>query len=145
MALISPIEAAQAKWEADSLPYPLATRNERRSITENFRRLGDAITLLVWTDKCEVKKIESLCPRTGAASYLLRYIQSLADTYKIALFGNACVYRPLHLEPCGIIMQQAELEAWYIRHGFKLHRFRLGNEEVVEFWYPHSPRAALLA
>ena len=142
MVVISPIETAKAQWEANSLPYPLITHHRRRIITEDFRRLGDAIALLVWTDKCEVKKIESLCPRTGAASHLLRYILSLADAYEITLFGNARAYTSPHQGSCNSIMLQADLEIWYIKYGFTLHRFRVGGEEVVEFWYPHSPHAA---
>jgi len=126
------IESARAEWEADSEPCPSERRLRKSTVIDEFRRYGDALALLVWTNVCTISKLEAVNPRTGAASQLVEYLKSLADRHDIRLFGNITAYIPDLPGPQDNLLLQSQLEAWYERHGFWIHR----GQKLVELWYP---------
>lgn len=130
------IERARAEWEVNSKPSPREGRRRNRLVIDEFRRYGEALALLEWTKVCIISKIETLRPRAGAASRLIEYLKSLADSHHISLFGNITAYVPETPHVLDGLLSQAELEAWYKKRGFFVHRGRSG---IVEFWYPKAP------
>jgi hypothetical protein len=63
---MSSLPAAQAEWEAATIPYPLFHKQSYGAVVEEpFRRYGDAIAWLEWQEDCEIEKIETLKPRAG--------------------------------------------------------------------------------
>jgi hypothetical protein len=127
------IVAARTEWKKNSAPSPRARVLKRRVVTEEFRRFGEAIALLEWTDRCTILKVETLRPRMGAATALVEYLKRLVDFYEIPLCGNITAYVPdLPTETSNILSQQ-ELETWYAKRGFALRRGSVGQ---IELWYP---------
>ena len=87
--------AAQAEWEAGTIPYPLPNKLSYGPVVEEpFRRYGEAIAWLEWEDDCVVKKIETLKPRTGATTSLLSFLKLLAVKHGIRITGNPVIYEP---------------------------------------------------
>ena len=132
---MTPIELVRAEWEASTAfcPRTWFAGKRRLLVTDNFRRYGEAIAVLEWSSYCVVSKLESLSPRGGAASRLIAYLKTLADSHRIVLFGNATAYVPETQTVLNGLLTQSELEAWYQRHGFVMHRNSLG---IMEIWYP---------
>lgn len=136
---MAPILQARAEWEANSTPAPRMRRQGRCEVTDQFRQYEDVIAILEWTELCVISKVETLRPHVGAATRLLQFLKSLADRHQITLFGNATAYCPDEHRSKIELLSQDQLETWYERQGFRLHRGSLG---IVEIWYPSAPYAA---
>ena len=130
---------ARSEWEANSTPAYRVRRQLRHEVIDEFRMYGDAIAILQWTNICTISKIETLRPRVGAATALLKFLKSLADRYQITLLGIATAYRPDEQTSEIEFLSQEELQSWYERHAFQLHKARTG---CIEIWYPKTPYAA---
>ena len=114
---------AQTDWEAATIPYPLSHRQSYGEIVEEpFRRYGDAIAWIDWQDDCVITKIETLKPRSGAASLLLSFLQTLARKHGFCIFGNPVVYEPTCKLAAASPLSQQELEVWYAKQGFSVGR-----------------------
>jgi hypothetical protein len=134
---MKPLLAAQAEWEAASIPYPLPNKLSYGPVVEEpFRRYGDAIVWLEWGDDCIIKKIETLKPRTGATTSLLSFLKALAMKHGIRISGNPVIYEPTGGRAAVCPLSQEELNAWYLKRGFVVRRSKNG---VTELWYPDAP------
>lgn len=133
---MSSVSAAQVAWEAATAPYPLRHKQSYGEIVEEpFRRFGDAIAWLEWTDVCEIKKLETLKPNSGAATRLLAFLKQLADEHGINLFGNPVAYDPTCSLAAASPLSQDELNSWYSRHGFLVGK---SNAGVPFLCYPNN-------
>jgi hypothetical protein len=93
----SRILSAKQDWESASIEYTLvSSRSNGRKIEEPFRRFGDSIAWLEWSSYCTIKKIETLKPKTGAATLLLNLLKNISLKYSIHIFGNPIPYAPSH-------------------------------------------------
>lgn len=134
---MTPTSKAQADWERASEPYPLFHQSGKRTIRDDFRRMGNAIAVIDWGQNCELKKLEPITPREGGPTTLLAFLRGLADKHGIAIRGNATPYLPSRSELHEMIMSQEQLEKWYQDRGFQVHRFMCGAASAVEVRYPH--------
>jgi hypothetical protein len=134
---LTSLSAAQAEWEAATTPYPLPHKQSYgKIIDEPFRRYGDAIAWLEWQDNCTITKIETLKPRTSAATSLLSFLKTLATKHGIHIYGSPVIYEPTCPLAAVLPLSQEELEAWYSKNGFLVGRSSNG---VPYFWYPSPP------
>ena len=132
------LSAAQAEWEAATVRYPLPHKQSYGKIVEEpFRRCGDAIAWLDWGDCCVITKIETLKPRSGAATSLLSFLKALATKHGVRIYGNPVVYPPT--SPCAAAapLSQEELVAFYSKRGFVVGWSAQG---VPYLWYPDAPK-----
>lgn len=108
---------------------------------DEFRQYGQAIAWLEWeSDYILISKMEAvLQARQGAAKQLVEFLKSLADKYHVRLFGHAVVYSPDPPVPVGDLLNQKQLEDWYVRRGFQLRRIRGTDKSAI--WYPEAPPA----
>jgi len=129
------LQLAQKEWESNSIPNTKLHPIGRGVIHEHeFRRYGQAIAWLKWDGDCiEIAKFETLCPGRGAAAKLVEFLKSLADKYKVTLFGHATAYQPDEPFPQGQLLSQKELEDFYRKHGFRLRKI---SDEASEILYP---------
>lgn len=128
---------AQAEWEAATVPHPLSHRQSYGEfVQEPFRKYGDAIAWLEWTRFCEIKKLETLKARSGAATLLVVFLKALADKHRVHLFGQPIPYAPTCSLAAVAPLSQNELYAWYSRRGFKVGKSSSG---VPYLWYPDIP------
>lgn len=135
---MSSLSAAQAEWEAATIPYPLPHKQSYGEIVEEpFRRYGGAIAWLDWDEYCIIKKIETLRPRTGATTSLLSFLKTLAAKHRVRIYGNPVVYEPTCPQAAASPLSQEELNAWYSKHGFLVGR---SSEGVPYLWYPDAPK-----
>ena len=134
---MSSLSAAIAEWEAASTPYPLPhTRSDGATVEEPFRRFGDAIAWLTWPGWCVITKIETLRPKSGAATSLLRFLKAISTKHGIRLYGNPIVYKPTCLQATAAPLSQEELNAWYAKNGFLVGR---NSQGIPQLWYPDVP------
>jgi hypothetical protein len=132
------LSAARAEWEAATVPYPLPHKLSYGPVVEeSFRKYGDAIALLEWTDDCTITKIETLKPRCGAAGQLLEFLKRLAVKHYIRITGNPITYPPTCPLAAQSPLSQEKLESWYRKHGFHVG---WTTEGVLGLWYPEPPR-----
>jgi|SRR5690606_19690399 hypothetical protein len=106
------------------------------TFTEDFRRFGNAEAWLEWESHCTIKKLETLKPRSGAASLLLSKLKELADRHGFLIFANVSSYATGVPEN---LLSQTELEEWYVRQGFDVYS---GANGCVFAWYPKRPASA---
>lgn len=133
-----PLELAWQEWERQTEPYPKTHYIGKKPFIDEFRRYGDAIAWLEIGDDCiTITKIEALKTGKGAARRLVEFLKSLADKYRVRLFGNAVVYPPDVPTPVGPLLSQQELEAWYAKMGFKLRK--IAGTTITGIWYPDFP------
>jgi len=142
---MTPIQQAQHEWEANTTPYPKnhlvlpVVRNNPIVHKDNFRKYGQAIAWLEWDGKyIEMKKFEKLpCAAKGAGTPLIEFLKSLADKYHVRILGNPLRYDPDPPVPCGPLLSQAQLEGWYEKQGFRIHK--IPNSDIPIMWYPDAP------
>jgi hypothetical protein len=124
---MTPVEQAQRKWEANTKPHPKnhivrpVVRNNPIILKEEFRQFDKAIALLNWNADCiELLKLETLQPRQGGSTRLIRFLKCIADEFQIPLWGHARPYEPD--PPClaGRLLTKEELDDFYRKHGFEL-------------------------
>ena len=108
---------------------------------DEFRQYGQAIAWLEWEDDhILISKIEAVLQAgQGAAKQLIEFLKSLADKYHVRLFGLAKVYPPDPPVPAGDLLNQAQLEDWWVRRGLQLRRIH--GTDKSEIWYPDIPPA----
>jgi hypothetical protein len=134
---MSSISAARAEWEAATIPCPLSREQSHGEIVEEpFRRYGDAIAWLDWEDYCTIVKIETLRPRSGAATSLLSFLKSVATRHGIRIYGNPVVYEPTCPQAAASPLSQKELAAWYSKRRFIVGR---SEEGIPYLWFPDVP------
>lgn len=110
---MSSILEARANWEIATTPYPLLRKQSYGKLVEEpFRRYGDAIAWLEWEENCVITKIETLKPRSGAASALLSFLKALTERHCIRIYGNPLAYEPTCQLAAASPLSQQELEAW---------------------------------
>ncbi|MGA2661068.1 MAG: hypothetical protein ABSH34_26600 [Verrucomicrobiota bacterium] len=130
------LSAAQAEWEAAAVPYPLLHKQSYGKVVEEpFRKYGDAIAWLEWEGLCTIVKIETLSPRSGAASLLLSFLKAVAMKRGIRIYGNPVVYKPTCPLAGAAPLSQEELNAWYSKRGFVVGWSANG---VPCLWYPNA-------
>ena len=136
---MNPISAAQAEWEAATTPHPLMRPATRREppVEEPFRKYGEAIAWITWSDNCELTKIETLRAHSGAPKALLSFLKSLARKHGIRIYGNPLVYKPTNPQAAASPLTQEQLEAWYVKQDFIVAVSIRGNFPF--FWYPDVP------
>jgi hypothetical protein len=135
--MMSSLFAAQMEWEAVTTPLQLPHQQSYgRIVEEPFRKYGDAIAWLDWQDNCIIMKIETLKPRTGAATSLLCFLKTLATKHGISVSGQPIVYPPTLVSAAASPLSQKELEAWYSKNGFCVGTSSNG---VPYLWYPSVP------
>ena len=133
------IVCAKSEWEAATVPHSCPrTRCNGEIVEDPFRKYGDAVAWLEWSDVCEIKKIETLRPRSGAATALVTFLKALADKYKLRLFGQPIPYAPDCSLAADSPLSEEELFAWYSKRGFVVGRTSSG---VPYLWYPDVPEA----
>jgi len=138
------IQQAKQEWEANTTPYPKkhivrpVVKNIPLIIPELFGQFDKAIALLNWNEDCiEIRKLETLQPRQGGASRLIRYLKCLSDKYQIPLWGHARLYEPDEPFPNGPLLTKTELCIFYIKHGFQLREI---DDDASEIKYiPNLP------
>jgi hypothetical protein len=136
---MSALSAARSEWEASTIPYALPHKQSYGEVIEEpFRRYGDAIALLDWEDFCAISKIETLRPKSGAATRLLSFLKELATKHGIRIYGNPVVYEPTCPQAAVSPLSQGELSDWYTRNGFVVGRSSHG---VPYLWFPDVPEA----
>ncbi|HWW00544.1 MAG TPA: hypothetical protein VNZ64_12665 [Candidatus Acidoferrum sp.] len=134
---MSALSAAQSEWESATTPYPLPCKlSYGEVIEEPFRKYGDAIALLDWSDWCVISKIETLRPRAGATTRLLSFLKDLATKHDIRIYGNPVVYEPTCPQAAVSPLSQEELNAWYMNNGFVVGR---SSQGVPYLWFPDVP------
>jgi len=139
MTGIEKIRRAQGEWEATTTPHPLEVYLGKKVHRQDFRRFGRAIAWLDWdgeNGRCDVRFMQSLESGAGHAKSLVEFLKSLAIKHSIRLFGNVHACMP-HAPVSGRLLDQKELEAWYERRGFRLHRPL--EAPFVEMWFPDRP------
>ena len=138
----TPLQQAQQEWEDNTTHHPKEHfyENGKKQGTDPFRKYGHAIAWLEWDSKSIViKKIEKLpCAGRGAASSLINFLKSLADKYQIRIWGNPIRYDPDPPVPCGPLLTQDQLEAWYEKHGFQIRKIQ--NFGFPIMGYPDAPK-----
>ena len=132
-AVVERALAARSEWEANTTAFPRERHSRKMVFVDQFRKYGDAMAVLEWSDRCVISKIETLSPGAGAASRLLGYLKLLSGRYQVRLFGNATAYVPNDFAVADQLLGQDRLEAWYRKHGFVLHKNAIG---LVELRYP---------
>jgi hypothetical protein len=133
------IYSAQQEWESETTLYPLIHRLSRGKLEEEpFRRFQNAIAWLEWSEVCTIKKIETLCPKTGAATSLLSFLKKIASKHSVYIFGNPCCYPPSSPEASQSPLSQEELFCWYSRRGFIVDY----GIDCPSIWYPKIPTQA---
>lgn len=112
------IEQAKRDWESATRPATRhIRRSKRREVDEPFRGFEEAEAWVEWSNNCELKKIESHSPGTGAGTNLLRLLQEICFRHGVQILANALAYEPdINVQATGL--PQEELVEWYIRHGF---------------------------
>ena len=130
---MSSILSAKAAWEQATLPFPISNQTCGEIMEEPFRQYGDAIAWLEWDDGCTIYKLETLKPKTGAASALLAFLKELAQTHNFVLRGNPVAYVPTSDLPAGDLLSQVELERWFYKHAFAV---RKSSDGVPVISYP---------
>ena len=127
------IAAARMEWERLTELYVVERKKGSRTYKDDFRRFGDAIALLEWgSERCTISKLEALVLKDGAATRLLKLLQGISDEYDVPLWGNVIPYDPARPVDGTAPIAQDELEALYLKIGFRLHR----GLDVVECFYP---------
>ncbi|NOS69737.1 MAG: hypothetical protein HOP33_07390 [Verrucomicrobia bacterium] len=139
MTDISPILAGKMEWELETSPYPLPHKlASGEVIMESFRRYRDAIALLDWENYCVIEKIETLKPRTGAATSLITFLKTLALKHRFRIFGNPIPYKPTCLLAAASPLSQTDLQSWYSKNGFLVGN---GNDGGIYLWFPNKPES----
>lgn len=112
----------------------------KKLIYTNSKKLGEAIAWLEWDGKyIVIKKFEKLpCAGKGAGTPLIEFLKSLADKYQVRISGNPMCYDPDPPIPCGPLLTQDQLEAWYEKHGFQIRKIL--NSDIPIMWYPDAPQ-----
>jgi hypothetical protein len=135
------LSAARTEWEATTTPYPLPHKQSYGEVfVEPFRKFGHAIAWLEWVKYnagvvCEIKKLETLKRKTGAATSLLCFLKMISAKHSLHIYGNPTVYPstcPLAAESP---MTQEALDAWYVKRGFLVGKNQNG---VPYLWYPNA-------
>lgn len=116
------IESGEIAWKLATSTAPITRSTRRGEIVDPFRRYGDAIAWLVWNEVCEFKKVETINPRTGAATRLVDFLVGLAKEHEFVIFGNATTYEPNSSVIRGDGLDSEQLAAWYQRRGFTIRR-----------------------
>lgn len=130
------ISSAKQEWESETTPYPLIHKlSGGIKEEEPFRRFQNAIAWLEWSGICTIKKIETLRPKTGAATSLLSFLKGIACKHSIYIFGNPCYYPPTSPEATQSPLSQEELFSWYERRGFIVDC----GIDCPSIWYPKAP------
>ena len=136
-SLLSSLSVARAEWEAATIPHPLnCKRSDGEIIEEPFRRYGDAIAWLEWDHYCQITKIETLRPMSGAPTSLLIFLKGIADRCRIHLYGFPVPYPPTCPLASSSPLSQEQLITWYSKCGFLVGKDRKGAPYV---WYPDVP------
>jgi hypothetical protein len=136
--VMTTLSLARREWEQATTPYPLQHKQSYGEVVEEpFRRYGDAIAWLDWGHDCAISKIETLRPRSGAASELLSFLKKLATKHGVRIYGNPVVYEPTCPQARGSPLSQDELKEWYRKQGFAVGWSANG---VPYAWFPDAPK-----
>ena len=139
---MTPLSVARTEWEAGTTSYPLPHKQSYGEIIEEpYRRYGNAIAWLEWSDHCEIRKFQTLTPKSGEATLLLTFLKALATKHGIRIFGNPVVYEPTYPLPSETLLTQEQLMSWYRKQGFVVGRTKAGTGYL---WYPDVPKNWLL-
>lgn len=135
------LSAAITEWEAATIPYPLPHKQSYGAIVEEpFRKYKDAIAWLEWEkhdegNVCEIKKLETMKRRSGAATSLLNFLKMISANHDIYIYGNPTPYPPTCPLAAECPMSQEELNNWYVKRGFLVG---ISKNGVPYLWYPNA-------
>ena len=137
MRAASFIRLAKVEWENKTIEHSKSRIRPGGDIVQDpFRKYGDAIAWLEWSNYCVIVKIETLFHGKGQATALLTFLKSLADKHQFLITGNPCCYETKVPEVDRNGLNQDQLEAWYRKNGFLIVN---GESGVKTLWYPTHP------
>ena len=114
---------AREAWEHETLPS-LKTRrlSSGQSVEEPFRIYRESAAAVIhWNGRfADIIRVETLAPKTGAATEMMKFIISLALEHGVILRGNPVPYPPSFQQAATAPMGQARLIQWYERLGFEV-------------------------
>ena len=124
------INAAFEAWlDATEAAEPPAGEGES---TLRYRRLGPTLAAMeTESDYLVLCRLQTDPEYRGGgnASRLLERLKDICDRYHVTLLAQAATYDATGLD-------QAEVIAWYERHGFQVDHARTAHPLV---WYPRRP------
>jgi hypothetical protein len=84
---------------------------------------------------CEIKKLEIMKRKSGAATSLLYFLKAISAKHSIHIYGNPTPYPPTCPLAAASPMSEEELNGWYSKRGFLIGRSKNG---VPYLWYPDA-------
>ena len=118
--------AAREKWEQLTIHSPqVRVLSSGKKLKENFRIYGSAAAVLDWNEPfCDIVRVESLAPKQGAATKMLKFLIELSREYGVVLRGSPVPYPPTFSEAAKSPMTQKRLIEWYQGLGFEVWESR---------------------